>query len=123
MRGRKAPGPEFVQRLKGDAAAKRRLEVILQTLSSQLGITQAAKVLGISTQRVHMLRQEALQASVDKLTPRPGGRPSKQATPQEQRIAELEQETEHLRRELDASRLREEIAVILPRRPARAKKK
>ena len=82
MRGRKAPGPEFVQRLKGDAAAKRRLEVILQTITGQIGITEAAEVLKITTQRVHMLREEALQASVDKLTHRPGGRPRKQATPE-----------------------------------------
>ena len=121
--GTQSAGPEFVQRLKGDDDAKHRLEVILQTLTGRIGITEAATVLKISTQRVHMLREEALQASVDNLTQRPGGRPSKQATPEQQRIAELEQEIAHLRQELEVSRLREKIAVILPGRQERVEKK
>jgi transposase-like protein len=123
MRGRPVPGPEFVQRLQGDAAAKRRMEVVLQTITGALRITGAAKELGISTQRFHTLREEALQAGVDKLTHRPGGRPSKQATPEQQRIAELEQEIAHLRQELEVGRLREEIAAILPGRQGRVEKK
>src|SRR5262245_33157096 len=123
MRGRKAPGPEFVQRLQGAADAKRRLEVILQTIAGRMSIEEAARELGIATQRVHTLRAEALQAGVDKLTHRPGGRPRKQATPEQQRIAELEQENERQRRELEVSRLRDEIATILPGRRRRGEKK
>jgi hypothetical protein len=123
MRGRKAPGPEFAQRLHGVALAKRRLEVILQTVAGDLGINEAAAVLGVTPQRLHMLRQEALQAGVNQLTPRPTGRPRKTATPAQQRIAALEQEVERLRRELAASQLRTEIAVLLPGRQERVEKK
>lgn len=123
MRGRKAPGPEFVQRLPGEASAKRRLEVILQTVAGTLSVQEAAATLGVTTQRLHMLRQEALQAGVDQLTPRPSGRPRHTATPEQQRIAALEQELERLRRALAASQLRTEIAVVLPGRPEPVEKK
>ena len=123
MRGRPAPGPEFVQRLRGEATAKRRLEVILQTVAGDLGVNEAAVTLGITPQRLHMLRAEALQAGVDQLTPRPSGRPRQTATPEQQRIAALEQERERLRQELAASQLRTEIAVLLPGRPERVEKK
>jgi Winged helix-turn helix len=123
MRGRQAPGPEFVQLLPGDAIAKGRLEVILHIVAGTLSVQAAAATLGVSTQRLHRLRVEALQASIEQLTPRPSGRPRKQATPEQQRIAGLEAEVERLRRELAASQLRTEIAVLLPARPERVEKK
>jgi hypothetical protein len=110
MRGRKLPGPEFVQRLQGSAASKQRAEVILRTLTGSLSFEEASAVLGLTPQRLHTLRQEALQALVDRLEPRPMGRPRQSATT----AAEPE---EALRRELEAARLREEIALILPGRP------
>jgi hypothetical protein len=123
MRGRHAPGPEIVARLEGDAAAKRRLEVILQSLSGALRVQEAAAILELTTQRLHTLRQRALQAAVEALTPRPGGRPRKRRTPEHELIDELHQEVERLRRELAASQLREEIALVLPDRPRRLEKK
>jgi hypothetical protein len=123
MRGRQAPGPEFVQRLQGEASAKQRLEVILQTVAGRLGVKEAAATLGITPQRLHTLRAEALRAGVDQLTPRPGGRPRQTATPEQQRIAALEAEVERLGRELAASQLSTEIAVLLPGRPKRLEKK
>jgi transposase-like protein len=110
MRGRHASGPEFVQRLSGEDTAKRRLEVILHTVAGQLRVQEAAAELGITTQRLHQLRAEALQAGVDQLTPRPLGRPWQVSTFQQQRIAELQEEIERLRRELVASQVRAEIA-------------
>jgi hypothetical protein len=74
MRGRQAPGPEFVQRLQGDAA-KRRLEVILSTVAGRRGLSEAAALLGITPQRFHELRQQALQAAVAALAPRKAAAP------------------------------------------------
>lgn len=123
MRGRKARGPECVRDLPGDAEAKRRLEVILRIIAGDLRVRTAAITLGISAQYLHGLRDEVLQASLAQLTPRPLGRPRRAATPEQQRIAELEAELERLRRELAASQLRTEIAVLLPGRQKPVEKK
>jgi hypothetical protein len=112
MRGRKAPGPEFVQRLHGSAASKRRLEIILKTMTGQLSVEEASKTLGITPQHLHTLRQEALQAAVQRLEPRPMGRPRRAAAP----AAVLEAAMTRLQQELQAAQLREEIALVLPRR-------
>ena len=113
MRGRLPAGPEYVEKLQGPPDAKRRLEIILRTLAGTCRVQQACAELGVSEARFHQLRQEALQAALDGLTPRPAGRP--QAAPADPRVAELEQQTETLRLELVASQTREEIALVLPR--------
>lgn len=116
MRGRKPPGPEFVQRLQGSAASKERAEIILKTLSGQLRVQEASARLGITPQRLHMLRQVAVQALVDALEPQPLGRPRHEADPAAAAAAQLE----HLQQELEAARLREEIALVLPGRTGAA---
>jgi transposase-like protein len=118
MRGRKPPGPEIVERLQGPDEAKERWQLILETLTDRRRVREAARRLGISVQRFHVLRTEALQGGLDALMARPPGRPRQETTPEQQRIAALEQELENLRQELTASRVREEINLGLPRRPA-----
>jgi hypothetical protein len=113
MRGRKLPGPEFVQRLQGSALSKQRAEIILKTLTGVLSFEEASTVLGLTPQRLHTLRQEALQALVDRLEPRPLGRPRQSPAAGPEPVATLQ-------RELEAARLREEIALILPGRPRAA---
>jgi transposase-like protein len=116
MRGRKPPGPEFVQRLHGSAASKERAEIILKTLTGQLRVHEASARLGITPQRLHMLRQAGVQALIDALEPQPMGRPRKEADPAAAATAQLER----LQQELEAARLREEIALLLPGRKGAA---
>lgn len=123
MRGRKAAGPEVARRLKGVPQAKQRLETILRIITGELGVEEAAAQLGITPQWMHVLREQALYGSVEALTPAAPGRPRKRATAADERIAVLEQEVARLRRELAASKLREEVAVLLPRRSQRLGKK
>lgn len=123
MRGRRAAGPELVQRLLGEPQAKQRLEVILRTLTGELGINQASAQLGITAQRLHTLRQEALEAALEALAPRPLGRPRQQATPAQEQIDDLQRQIEQLHEELQASQLREQIAVLLPGRCEPGEKK
>jgi hypothetical protein len=112
MRGRKPPGPEFVRRLRGSAASKERAEIILKTVTGELRIQEASALLGITPQRLHMLRQEGMQALVDRLEPQPSGRPRQAPAPAGP------EPVESLQRELEAARVREEIALLLPgRRP------
>jgi Helix-turn-helix domain len=113
MRGRLPAGPEYVEKLQGSADAKLRLELILRTLAGTCRVQEACEQMGVSEARFHQLRQEALQAALDGLSPRPPGRPA--AVPADPRVAELQQETESLRLELLAAQTREEIALVLPR--------
>jgi hypothetical protein len=113
MRGRLPAGPEYVEKLDGPSDAKRRLEVILRTLAGTCRVQEACAELGVSEARFHQLRQEALQAALDGLVPRPAGRPP--AAPADPRLGELEQQKEELRLELLATQTREEIALVLPR--------
>jgi hypothetical protein len=123
MRGRKPRGPEFVRGLQGGAQERQRLEAILETVAGRLGIGEAAQQLQMTPQRLHMLREQALQAALDALAPQPLGRPQKSGESEQERIAALQRENERLQRELAATKLREEIAVVLPNRPRRDEKK
>src|SRR5262245_55360204 len=98
MRGRLPVGPECVEKLEGSAEAKRRLELILRTLAGSCRVQEACEELGISEARFHQLRQEALQAALDGLRPRPAGRPA--APPGDVHVAELERQNEALQLEL-----------------------
>lgn len=113
MRGRKPAGPELVRRLQGSAAGKERAEVILRTVAGQLSVAEASALLGVTPQRLHVLREEGLQALIDQFEPRPLGRPRKEP---DATAAAPGAEVERLRQELEAARLREEIALLLPGR-------
>jgi len=123
MRGRKPRGPEIVRGLKGGEQERQRLEAILDTVAGRRGVTEAADGLQMTPQRLHMLREQALQAALDALAPQPLGRPPKSAGSDEERINALQRDNERLQRELEASKLREEIALVLPGRPRRGEKK
>ncbi len=113
MRGRRAAGPEYVEKLTGPAQEKRRLEVILRTLSGECRVAEACEMLGVCESRFHALRHQALQAALDGLAPRPPGRPA--APPTAAPAGEDE-----ARLELEAARVGEEIALVLPALAAKA---
>jgi len=114
MRGRYPSGPEYVEQLPGSAEAKRRLQVVLRTMSGAYRVQEACTLLGISRQRFEQLRTKVLRAALTELEPKPGGRPPAEpsvgaaVTALETKLAETE-------RELRAARLREQIALVLPR--------
>ena len=110
-------GPRLVRRLDGEAQAKERLEVILETVSGQLTVKEACEQLSISEARFHQLRQEALSSALKGLEPKARGRPKRaQASPEAERIAVLEAQVEGLETELLGARLREELQHALPLR-------
>jgi hypothetical protein len=115
MRGRRPAGPEYVEQLQGSQVARQRLRVILETLAGQCRVTEACQQLGISEPRFHQLRAEVLQAALDSLEPRPAGRrPAATEPPTAQQAEALQARLVALEAELQAARLREEIALILP---------
>lgn len=112
MAGRHPAGPEYVERLEGSEQAKRRLRIVLETLAGNCGIREAAELLGITEQRVHQLREEALQAALVELEPKPAGRP-RQAVARED-PAVLQERMLELEKELRAAKVRESIALVFP---------
>jgi hypothetical protein len=104
----------LVERLEGSDHAKQRLQVMLETLSGVRSIPEACQILGIGESMFHRLRAEVLQTALDRLEPRPLGRPRRALTAEGQQVDTLAQEVEELRTELQASQVREELAQILP---------
>jgi hypothetical protein len=104
-----------VEQLQGSPEPKRRLKMILQTLRGELSLQEACARLDLSPQRFHQLREEALQAALAALEPRPLGRPPHAASAAQLRVADLEQQVADLDVQLRAAQAREEIALVLPR--------
>ena len=112
--GRKPLGPQLVARLEGSERAKLRLQVMLETLANRRSIPEACEILGIGESMFHRLRAEVLQTALDRLEPRPLGRPRRAITIETQHASTLEQEVAELRTELLTSQVREELAQIMP---------
>jgi transposase-like protein len=114
-RGRKPTGTNLVERLEGSERAKIRLKAILETLSGQRTIPEVCEELGIQESMFHRVRGEVLQTALDRLEPRPLGRRPHERSPQDARLAELEEENLRLEAELKAAEIRRELAENLPR--------
>ena len=112
MRGRKPAGPEYVERLSGSTVAKERLHVVLETVAGRCRVQEACARLQISEPRFHQLRTQILQAGLDSLAARPVGRPRHPA--RDERLQALAATVADLEVELQATRAREEIALVLP---------
>ena len=113
-RGRPAKGIGHVDGLDGPEEQKRRLRVILATLTGERSVAEACALLELSEARFHELRQQALAAALAGLDPGPSGRPRRQPEAPPTRVGELEDEVRRLRIELQAARVRTEIALVMP---------
>jgi hypothetical protein len=112
MRGRKPSGPAAVARLPGSPLARQRLQVVLETLAGTCRVQDACRRLDVSEQRFDQLRAQALHASLNALEPRPAGRPPRPTAAAE--VQALQARVAELEIELQAARVRAEIAVALP---------
>lgn len=127
-RGRQANVAKVISRTAGSADAKARLNAILATMAGKQSVAQACRLLGVGERRFHKLRNEFLNDAILWCEPRGPGRPPHASTPRsdnERRVEELEAALRDLRIDLRASRIREEIALVVPhvvRRWARTKK-
>jgi transposase-like protein len=124
-RGRPPGGAQLVDHLDGSAQAKARLRALLETLSGRRTVREVSRALGISERRLRAVRRALLQGGLDSLEPRPAGRPPRLAAAPDQSTVALEAEVRRLRLELQAARIREELALAMPHvlaRNRRAKK-
>jgi hypothetical protein len=115
QRGRKPTGTNLLEHLEGSDRAKSRLKAVLDTVSGKRSIPEVCEELGIGESMFHRVRSEVLQTALDRLEPRPLGRPTLAASPQDLRLAELEAANLHLQLELKAAEVRRELAENLPR--------
>lgn len=113
-RGRPPLGPKLVDRLEGSEHAKERLKILLETLNGEKTIEQACEELTIGEAMFHKLRSRFLQEAVELLEPRPVGRPRQEVDEAEKARAEYEQRLSELEIDLQAARVREEIALAMP---------
>lgn len=112
--GRPPLGSDHVRGLEGDRGEKKRLRTILDALSGELTVADACGRLGIGESRFHELRRHALQSALDALAPRPPGRRPKEARADPVELDRLRRENGWLREELELSRVRTEIALVMP---------
>ncbi len=113
-RGRRPEWAGLVGRLDGSGLAKARLEMLLEVLAGRRSIADGCARLGLSERRLHALRQQALQAALASLEPRPAGRPVRVPAEGQETAETLQAAIRDLRLDLRAAQVREEIALTMP---------
>jgi transposase-like protein len=103
-----------VDKLEGSEAAKHRLRVVLETLQGDRTVEEACRELGLSESGFYKLRSRTLEGALQSLEPRRVGRPAKEVSPEQERVDALKAEVFQLKMDLQASRIREEIALVMP---------
>ena len=119
-------GPELANGAEGSDEARRRLKVILETISGQKRIADTCEELGIGEAQFHKLRNKMLDGALSSLEPGMPGRPAAMNEAADGRVAAMQDEIRQLKIELRASQIREEIALLMPhlvKAPEEAKKK
>jgi hypothetical protein len=123
QRGRPTSAVSMVGRLKGTAIAKERTIVILENLGGALPVAAALRRTGMSRTLFHNLRMATLAAALRAVEPRPRGRPVREIPKHERRIHELEEKIVQLEEDLAFTRVREELALLVPWTGHRQKKR
>jgi hypothetical protein len=114
-RGRPPQGPKLAEKLDGSAAAKERLQVILETLAGARSIPDACAQLGVGETRFHELRKTVLAAAAAALEPRPAGRPTlSPPAPSHQELTALQAQLTEMKIQLEAAQIRAELALVMP---------
>jgi len=121
--GRPPLGDRHLDDLEGGEEEKRRLRVILGTLSGEMTIDEASEELALSERRIHQIREVALRGALDALTPRPPGRHVEEPDERSREIEELRSEVRSLKGDLEVERIRRELTEDLEALDEVAKKK
>jgi len=113
-RGRPVKGPKMVEDLEGSGDAKKRLRLILETVSGEKDVSSACDELGIGKSAFFELRARVLQATLENLEPKSAGRPRREVSEEQVEIEELKKENQELMTELKIAHVREEIMLAMP---------
>jgi hypothetical protein len=105
-------GLDHVDSLEGDPESKWRLKVILATLTGEMLVEEAYEELEVGPTQFANLRRQTLQAAVDGLVKKPGGRPRKETSMSAAEVAALQLRNAELEREIAELRARVELALL-----------
>lgn len=122
QRGRPTSAVSMVKRLKGSSMAKARVLVILENLGGAVPVAEACRTLNVGRTLFRRHRKAFLLAALRAVEPRPRGRPVCTVPPEDRRIRELEEKIVRLEEDLAFTRVREELALLVPWTRRREKK-
>ncbi len=105
-------GLGHVDSLEGDQDSKFRLKLILATLSGEMLVDEVCDELALGPTQFANLRRQTLQAALDRLQPRPGGRPRKEPEVSMAELEALRLRNQQLERDLAEMRARVELAIL-----------
>lgn len=119
---RKTSAKQLIENLEAEPTIKVQLQAILDVLAGTKNVADACAELGVSEATFHRMKERALTAALEGLVPKAAGRPPKpEETPTE--VEELKKELLRARMDLEASRIRTEIALVMPHLLKRDEKK
>jgi hypothetical protein len=116
--GRPPKGAGLVEKFEGSREAKRRFRLILETIHGDLPVIEAMARLNISESRFHQIRDKALEAGLASLEPGVTGRPPRVPPETALEMERMTEENEHLRHELEKSRVLAEVGMRFSHLPA-----
>lgn len=119
-RGRPSLGVDHVDSLSGPAEDRRRLKLVLSTLTGERTVKSASEALGISEARFHELRKQALEGALSGIAPGLPGRPRREDPEDTERVRALEARVKWLEEELQCAFVRTELALVMPKLLRRA---
>ena len=111
-----------MNRLDASEHARQRVRLVLGTIAGTTSVVDAALALHVSESAFHKIREQILQGALGAAEPKPIGRPRSTAPP-DVAAESAEEQNRRLRIELEASRIREEIALTMPHLLTRRGKK
>ncbi len=104
-----------VDKLDVSDEARERLRAVLDTLAGDVSMPEAAERVGVKESRFYYIREYILQQAGKAAEKRTSGVKPKPRDPADvERIAALEAQLQELRIELEAARLRTELALTMP---------
>jgi hypothetical protein len=110
---RKTSPKQLIENLAGEPSMKSQLETILDVLAGRKTVADACAALGVSEATFHRMKEKALSGALEALIPKASGRPPKPDDLPDD-VNELKRQLLMARIELEASRVREEIALVAP---------
>lgn len=110
---RRTSAKRLIENVEGETAIKLQLQAILDVLSGKRTVSDACAELGVSEATFHRMKDKVLTGAVEALVPKAAGRPPKADDPPDD-VKELKRQLLMARIELEASRIREEIALVAP---------
>ena len=119
---RKTSAKQLIENLAAEPTIKAQLGTILEVLGGTKSVADACAELGVSEATFHRMKEKALSGALEALVPKAAGRPPKaEEIPTD--VEELKKQLLMARMDLEASRIRTEIALVMPHLLKRDEKK